>query len=201
MFWVASREEVQVELRASTSMSPDLSGSNRSLALSGTYRTLLASLKIAAAIARQISTSKPVQVPLSSGAEKPGRPWLTPQTSMPRSFTVLSTWAKPAEADRPSSRTAASSVRPNVWVTGFMAPPLERMDVSPSCAPPLPDLPSGRRLVCGRGAISERPRTLVKGLTRATKAFVYNFMTDKDGPSRPSTKNATRLVAGGRDPF
>jgi cysteine-S-conjugate beta-lyase len=38
-------------------------------------------------------------------------------------------------------------------------------------------------------------------LTRATKAFVYNFMTDEDDPSRPSTKNATRLVTGGRDPL
>ena len=84
-----SRDSVQVVLRESTSISPDCSAVKRSLADSGTNLTLVGSLKIAAAIARQISTSSPVQLPLSSGDEKPGRPWLTPQDSMPRSLTVL----------------------------------------------------------------------------------------------------------------
>src|SRR3954463_8091287 len=84
-----SRDSVQVVLRDSTSISPDCSAVKRSLADSGTNFTLVASLKTAAAIARQISTSSPVQLPLSSGAEKPGKPWLTPQDSMPRSLTVL----------------------------------------------------------------------------------------------------------------
>ena len=84
-----SRESVQVVLRDSTSISPDCSAVKRSLADSGTNLTLVGSLKIAAAIARQTSTSSPVQLPLSSGEEKPGRPWLTPQDSMPRSLTVL----------------------------------------------------------------------------------------------------------------
>jgi hypothetical protein len=44
------------------------------LAESGVNLTLLGSLKIAAAIARQKSTSKPVQLPLSSGLENPGNP-------------------------------------------------------------------------------------------------------------------------------
>jgi len=42
------------------------------------------SSKMAAATARQKSTSKPVQLPLSSGIEKPGRPVLTPQKTSPR---------------------------------------------------------------------------------------------------------------------
>src|SRR3954452_10428410 len=95
-----SRDKVQVVLRDSTSTSPDCSAVNRSLADSGTYFTLVASLKIAAAMARQTSTSSPVQLPLSSGDEKPGRPWLTPQATMPRSLTVLRVCAEAAWAER-----------------------------------------------------------------------------------------------------
>ena len=65
-----SRDSVQVVLRDSTSISPDCSAVKRSLADSGTNLTLVGSLKIAAAIARQTSTSSPVQLPLSSGDEK-----------------------------------------------------------------------------------------------------------------------------------
>ena len=74
-----SRDSVQVVLRDSTSISPDCRAVKRSFADSGTNFTLVGSLKIAAAMARQKSTSSPVQLPLSSGAENPGRPWLTPQ--------------------------------------------------------------------------------------------------------------------------
>src|SRR3954465_10495222 len=84
-----SRDSVQVVLRDSTSILPDCSAVKRSFADSGTNFTLLASLKIAAATARQMSTSSPAQLPLSSGAEKPGSPWLTPQESWPRSLTVF----------------------------------------------------------------------------------------------------------------
>src|SRR6266702_165806 len=84
-------------MRASTSISLDCSAVKRSFAESGEYLTLVGSLKIAAAIARQKSTSRPVQLPLSSGLEKPGRPWLTPQMSEPRSFTVLRVWAGATE--------------------------------------------------------------------------------------------------------
>jgi hypothetical protein len=45
---------------------------------------LFGSSKMAAATARQKSTSKPVQLPFSSGTEKPGRPLLTPQKTSPR---------------------------------------------------------------------------------------------------------------------
>ena len=100
-----SRDSVQVVLRDSTSISPDCSAVKRSLADSGTNFTLAASLKIAAAIARQISTSRPAQLPLSSGAEKPGKPWLTPQDSMPRSLTVLRVCAVAACVERPAART------------------------------------------------------------------------------------------------
>src|SRR5580704_16486192 len=99
-----SRERLQVVLRESTSISPDCSAVKRSLAVSGTNLTLVGSLKIAAATARQTSTSSPVQLPLSSGDEKPGRPWLTPQDNMPRSLTVLSVCAVAAWAERPAAR-------------------------------------------------------------------------------------------------
>jgi hypothetical protein len=56
----------------------------RSLASSGTNFVFFGSSKMAAATARQKSTSKPVQLPLSSGMEKPGRPALTPHSTSPR---------------------------------------------------------------------------------------------------------------------
>src|SRR5215510_14127462 len=108
----ASRDIVQVVLRDSTSISPDFSGSKRSLDEGGENLTLLGSLKTAAAIARQKSTSRPVQTPLSSGLEKPGNPWLTPQISEPRSFTVFSIWALAApEMPRPNAKASVSVAR------------------------------------------------------------------------------------------
>ena len=58
-------------LRASTSTSPDCSAVKRSFAVSATNFTLVGSLKIAAASARQKSTSRPVQLPCASGRPKP----------------------------------------------------------------------------------------------------------------------------------
>jgi hypothetical protein len=86
-------------------MSPVLSGSKRSLAESGVNLTLVESFKTAAAIARQKSTSNPVQLPLSSGSENPATPWPTPQMSEPRSFTALSVCAE-AATEPPSAKTA-----------------------------------------------------------------------------------------------
>src|SRR5712691_9308901 len=100
-------------------MSPVLSGSNRSLAESGVNLTLAASFKIAAANARQKSTSKPVQLPLSSGLENPGSPWLTPQSSEPRSFTALSVCADAAAAQKPSTTVAP----PKRKIARFMKQP------------------------------------------------------------------------------
>src|SRR3954452_10174378 len=110
-----SRDKVQVVLRDSTSTSPDCSAVNRSLADSGTYFTLVGSLKIAAAMARQTSTSSPVQLPLSSSDEKAGRPWLTPHASMPRSLTVLSVsaWA-------PTFASIGARARVRARVTRFI---------------------------------------------------------------------------------
>src|SRR4051795_5161817 len=104
-----SRDSVQVVLRDSTSISPDCSAVKRSLADSGTNFTLAASLKIAAAIARQISTSRPAQLPLSSGAEKPGKPWLTPQDSWPRSLTVFRVCAVAAWAEKAAASAAVTT--------------------------------------------------------------------------------------------
>src|SRR5215813_14726685 len=106
-------------------MSPVLSGSNRSLAESGVNLTLLESFKTAAAIARQKSTSKPVQLPLSSGLENPGTPWPTPQISEPRSFTFLSVCADAAVSERPSA-----TAKPKQQNTRFMERPFLRRAAS-----------------------------------------------------------------------
>src|SRR5215216_4744143 len=116
----ASRELVQVVLRARTSISPDLSGSKRSLAESGVNLTLAGSLKIAAARARQKSTSSPVQLPLSSGVENPGSPWLTPQIREPLSFTVLSICAAAVCADKASDKTAPSTSKLRFMVQPYV---------------------------------------------------------------------------------
>src|SRR5262249_47549261 len=106
-----SRELVHVVLRASTSTSPDCSAVIRSLAVSGTNFTLVGSSKIAAAIARQKSTSKPVQLPCGSGWPNPASPGLEPQFSTPRDFTVLRVWAVAVDAARPSATAQAAAAR------------------------------------------------------------------------------------------
>src|ERR1043165_8404313 len=110
-----SREEVQVVLRASTSTSPDCSAVKRSFAVSATNFTLLASLKIAAASARQKSTSRPVQLPCASGRPKPPSVPLAPQLTMPRDLMVLSVWAEAAEA-----ATAIAAARASLVTARFM---------------------------------------------------------------------------------
>ena len=75
---------LHVELRERISTFRLCSSLKRSLASSGMNFAFFGSSKIAAAIARQKSTSKPVQLPLSSGIEKPGRPALTPHSTSPR---------------------------------------------------------------------------------------------------------------------
>src|SRR5262249_20386834 len=89
-----SRDIVQVELRDSTSILPDCSAPKREAASNGMKVTLAGSPKIAAATARQKSTSKPVHAFLSSMLEKPSNPWLTPQLSVPRSLTAFSVCAR-----------------------------------------------------------------------------------------------------------
>src|SRR5271166_5926222 len=66
---------------------------------------------MAAASARQKSTSKPDQSPLSSLKEKPAsRPSLTPQMSLPRSCTVFSVWASAAALNARAAVAARSVV-------------------------------------------------------------------------------------------
>ena len=91
-----SRDIVHVVLRDSTSISPDCRDVKRSLAVNGTNLTLVGSLKIAAAMARQKSTSNPVQLPCGSGKPKPASVPLAPQISSPRSFTAASVCADTA---------------------------------------------------------------------------------------------------------
>ena len=63
---------------ASKSILPEANVGNLWAAFKPTNSTLLESPNIPAAIALQKSTSKPLQFPASSWAEKPGKPALTP---------------------------------------------------------------------------------------------------------------------------
>src|SRR4029453_4431238 len=103
-----SRDIVHVELRDNTSIWFDGSAAKRADASRGMNVTLAGSPKIAAATARQMSTSKPVQMFLSSMLEKPRSPWLTPQLSAPRSLTAFRVCAP---AGRPPARTKDSTAR------------------------------------------------------------------------------------------
>src|SRR5208337_877087 len=88
---------------------------------------------MAAASARQKSTSKPDQSPLSSLKEKPAsRPSLTPQMSLPRSCTVFSVWASAAA---PNARAAVAARS----VVSFSMTTLERIAVKRSERDRLPD--------------------------------------------------------------
>jgi hypothetical protein len=93
-------------LRDSTSIWFDCSAAKRVTASSGTNVTLAGSPKIAAATARQISTSKPVHAFLSSMLEKPSSPWLTPQLSVPRSLTAFRVCAPAGKAVKAKASNA-----------------------------------------------------------------------------------------------
>src|SRR5437762_6047612 len=98
-----SRELVQEVLRASTSISPDCRAVKRSLAVSGANFTFFGSPNIAAASARQKSTSRPAQLPCWSGSAKPAKPGFVPHTSAPRAFTALRVWADAGKAAVPNA--------------------------------------------------------------------------------------------------
>ena len=87
---MVSRVIVQDVLRANISISPACKAEKRCGELKGTNFTFFASPNVAAATARQTSTSKPVQFPLLSTEEKPGAAVLTPQINCPRALTVSS---------------------------------------------------------------------------------------------------------------
>src|SRR3984893_16422754 len=93
----ASRASVQVESRARRSIVRDCSAGNLAEARSGTNVTFSASPSVAAATARQKSTSSPDQRPDASLSEKTAMPSLTPQRSVPRDLICAS--VSPAAAD------------------------------------------------------------------------------------------------------
>ncbi len=103
----ASRVSVQVVLRDRMSTSPDCSAVKRCCAFSGTNLTLLPSPSTAAAMALQMSTSSPVQLPWLSASEKPASPVFTPQTSWPRALMASS--VLPACAGAEASAAAATN--------------------------------------------------------------------------------------------
>ena len=105
-----SRTSVQVVVRERTSTSPDCSAVKRSLADVGVYLTFSASPKMAAATARQMSTSSPVQLPLVSGLEKPGLPWLTPHWRNPFFLTSSSVPALATPTANPPTVSMTASV-------------------------------------------------------------------------------------------
>src|SRR3984957_8474918 len=111
-----SRPIVQLELRDNTSICLFFKASKRSEADSGTYCTFDGSSKIAAATARQKSTSNPTHWPLASLLAKPSRPGFTPQISEPRSWTVLRVWdwaATLKASDAKRARTVGIILRLN----------------------------------------------------------------------------------------
>ena len=106
-----SRVKVQVELRTSTSISPEASAVKRVSPVVGMNSTLVGSPSTAAATARQIATSKPLPVALASGAAKPARPVLTPHFSVPRAFTSSSVAAEArAGGERQRGRGAEEAI-------------------------------------------------------------------------------------------
>src|SRR5438105_140011 len=143
---------VAVVLRINRSISPDCRAVKRCGAVSGVNFTALGSLKIAAAIARQWSMSKPVQLPALSGEAKPSSPTLVPHWTKP--FFLTSSRVA-AEAGARTTIAAASAARTDSTSLLFMT----------FC------LPSGAEDEPQRGC-GFRPMTLVarrKRRTRPTK--------------------------------
>src|SRR6218665_1101728 len=142
----ASRVRFQVVLRVRMSTSPACSAAKRCCELSGTNSAFLGSPSTAAAIARQVSTSRPDQLPCVSGAEKPATPLVTPHLTVPRALTasrVLPAWAGAPDRAVASNAAAAArklGVRMVVLVNMETAPPqgargLVRMTDKASCRP------------------------------------------------------------------
>ena len=102
-----SRSSVCVALRVMTSTSPDCSATKRCCAVVGVNLTFSASPNIAAAIALQRSTSRPVHLPWLSAKEKPARPVLTAHWTKPLALTASKVW--PADAGVAASATAPES--------------------------------------------------------------------------------------------
>src|SRR5207253_372537 len=101
-------------------------------AVSGTHFTLFGSFSTAAAIARQMSTSSPVQLPWLSACENPASPVFTPQTSCPRALTassVLPAWAGMAATSAVATSIASFFIVVLLWVQ----PPILRLQAQDPC--------------------------------------------------------------------
>src|ERR1700743_2586035 len=106
------------------STSPDCSAVKRCCDVVGTYLTFSESPKIAAAVARQTSTSRPLHLPLSSCWAKPATPVLMPQIRLPRALTASR--SLPAMALPETSIAASAAAAVNVYL---------RITKSPVAAP------------------------------------------------------------------
>src|SRR5258706_4797708 len=124
----ASRISDQVARLDSTSTSPVCSAVKRCCAERGTYLTLLASPITAAAIALQMSTSKPDQRPWVSGNDQPETPVDTPHAITPLRLIASTVGPAPALSARHS--------QPNVAIPSNPIPRVDRMAFSQIATPP-----------------------------------------------------------------
>src|SRR5246127_5502 len=220
-----SRDKVHVVLRASTSISPDCKAVKRSFAVSGTNLTFLGSLKMAAAMARQKSTSKPVQLPCGSGKPKPASVPLPPQINSPRSLTDASGSAQAACTPNASAITNANAVARRFIIRPFRmygranAPSMERLRIP--CRAASEDDRTARSRVDASGRCRSNGTIYITWARRWLGGTMAKNKGGKNGdektgretgqetsrqpqkaPRKPGQKwrPATTLVTAGRDP-
>ena len=183
-----SRDNVQVVLRDNTSISPDCRAVNRSFAVSGTNLTLVGSLKIAAAMARQKSTSKPIQLPCGSGRPKPASVPFVPQINSPRLLIVASVSARAACVTKASTVAKAIAVARRFIIKPFRMGDRVKRRLRKSVHGPLP----GQHL---RTIALQR-----QGLTTACYAEVMaQLSVRKPALLRPSARSATNTGNDGQE--
>ena len=119
-----SRVSVMVVLFDSMSTSPDCSAVKRCCEESGTYLTFSESPKMAAATARQTSTSRPTHLPWLSASMKPAVPWPTPQISAPRALMASRSLPAMAPVDTKIAAmpAAAANCALSICASRFVAP-------------------------------------------------------------------------------
>src|SRR5580704_584084 len=212
-----SRDKVQVVLRTSTSISPDCKAVKRSFAVSGTNLTFLGSLKMAAAMARQKSTSKPVQLPCGSGKPKPASVPLPPQINSPRSLMDASVSARAACTPDASAITNANAVARRFIIRPFRmygranAPSMERLRIP--CRAASEDDRTARSRVDASGRCRSNGTIYITWARRWLGGTMAKNKGGKDGgektghegkkaPQKAGQKwrPATSLVTAGRDP-
>ena len=121
-----SRDIVQVVLRDSTSTSPDCSAVKRSLAVSGMNLTLVGSLKIAAAIARQIVDVEAGPVALVVGQAEAGEAGVDAALHEALLLDVVRAVCAEA-APGPRATTAPNAAAVSDFLHGEIAPTLNRL--------------------------------------------------------------------------